>query len=1035
MRANISSWSINNPIATSLLFMLLTLAGVGGFMAMKVQDFPDIDIPIITVTAPLPGASPTQLENDVARRIEDALANLQGIKHIRSTLTDGAATVTAEFEVGKPVQDAMNDVRDAVGSTRADLPPDLLDLVITRAAIASTPVLTYTVSSSQMDQEALSWFVDGELSRRLLGSSGVGAVVRAGGVDREIRIDLDAQRLFALNTTAAGISRQIRQVQQESTGGRVESGSAEQSVRILGTLDSASQIGQLEIALPDGRRVRLDEIASVRDTTANQRTMALLDGQQIVAFDVLRTRGAGELDVASASRATIDAMRVAHPHMVFTEAVNRVDPIADNYHASLMLLIEGAALAVCVVFLFLRDWRATVIAAVALPLSAIPTFAAMHMMGFTLNTVTLLSLSLVVGVLVDDAIVEIENIERHMRMGKPPVQASHDATREIGLAVIATTLTLVAVFLPTSLMGGVVGLYFVQFGWTAAVAVLFSLLVARMLTPMMAAYMLKAPQREAHTPRWTVIYLRLARLCLQHRRLTVAGAMAVVSAGLFIATLLPGEFMPPDEGDRVEINITLPPGSRLSDTLVVAEQARQLLTMNPLVRSVYSALGTGGAANGDPGDHAPSASDATTAALTANLVPRSERGGGSRQQVETELRTALRDLTGVRVQVGGGNSEGYELVLAGDDGVQLDQFASKVARELRQIPGIGAVTSSASLTRPELVIRPDFVRAADLGVDSASIGEALRIATAGDYAQDLAKLNLSDRQVPIVVRLSDRSRDDIETLRRLPVQGARGAVPLESVATLQITSGPAELTRYDRQRNVTLKAELNGVPLGVVEQAAGRLPTLQTLPDGITRAAAGDAEVMADLVTGFGVAMLAGLVCIYALLVLLLKDFAQPLTVLLALVLSIPGAFLALLITGSTLSMPSMIGLIMLMGITTKNSILLVDYIVIAQRDHGLGRRAAVVDACRKRARPIVMTTVAMGAGMLPIAIGLGADPSFRAPMAIAVIGGLLSSTVLSLLVIPVVYSLVEDGKRVLARSFRRAQGGGLPPTPEPSSP
>lgn len=1027
MNLNVSSWSIRNPVAVTLLFALLTLAGLAGFAVMKVQNFPDIDFPVVTVTAVLPGASPAQLETDVVRKVEDALASVQGLKHVTAVLGDGIARITAEFRIGKPVQAAMDDVRDAVARTRADLPADLEDPIIEKLELASTPVTTMTVSSSLRDDAALSWLVDGEVTRRLLAVPGVGAVRRVGGVDREIRVALDPARLLALNTTAAEVSRQLRELQQEAAGGRVEIGGAEQSVRTLATVDSARGIADLHVALGDGRRVRLDEIASISDTAAPARTAALLDGVPVVAFEVLRARGAGELEVAEAARAAVAELSARHPEVAFAQAMDFVGPIAENYRGSMVLLYEGAALAVLVVFCFLRDWRATLIAAVALPLSAIPTFAAMHLMGFTLNTVSLLALSLVIGVLVDDAIVEIENIERHLLTGKPPRRAAIEAADEIGLAVVATTFTLIAVFVPTSLMGGTVGRYFVQFGWTAAVAVFFSLVVARMLTPTMAAYWLKAPRHARPEPRWLLHYRRIVRICLRRRAPTLGAAAVLVAVGLAVATRLPGEFLPADDGDHTQVSLTLPPGSRLGDTRAVAEQARLRIARHPAVASVYTAIGTAGSGSGDPDEAATSLAGVATAMLTANLLPRAARDGQTRQAIEGELREALTDLPGVRIGVGAGDdAEGYQLVLASDDGALLARHAARVERELRSIPGIGAVTSSASLVRPELVVRPDFARAAELGVTSAAIAETLRIATAGDYRQALAKLNLSERQVPVVVRLADHGRDDPETLRRLPVPGARGPVPLESVADLMLASGPPELTRYDRRRNVTLKVELGNRPLGDVEQAAAQLPSLRHLPRGIVPAATGDAEAMGELVTGFAWAMLAGVLCVYMVLVLLLKDFAQPLTVLVALLLSIPGAFLALWGTGASLSMPSMIGLIMLMGITTKNAILLVDYIVIARRDHRFGRRRAILDACRKRARPIVMTTIAMGAGMLPIALGLGADPSFRAPMAIVVIGGLIASTLLCLLVIPVVYSLVDDAVRYL-RARLDPRGGVAP--------
>jgi multidrug efflux pump subunit AcrB len=1010
MSINVSSWSIRNPTPSILLFVLLTLAGLMGFAAMRVQNFPDIDLSTVTVTASLPGASPSQLETDVARKIENSLVAVQGVKHINTTLTDGTAIIAVDFRLEKSTQEAMDDVRDAVARVRGDLPSDLRDPVIQKITTAGSPILTYTVASSRMDEEALSWFVDQQVTKSLLAVQGVGAVRRVGGVTREIRVELDPARLLALKATAADISRQLRLVQQEAAGGRADLGGLEQQVRTVATVQSAEELGAIELVLSDGRTLRLDQVATVIDGSAERRSAALLDGKPVVGFEVTRARRAGELEVAAGVRAALQALQAAHPGVEVVEAVNLVDPVLENYESSLGLLYEGAALAVLVVFIFLRDWRSTFVAAVALPLSAIPTFAVMHLLGFTLNTVSLLSLSLVVGVLVDDAIVEIENIARHLRMGKSPYQAAMEAADEIGLAVIATTFTLVAVFLPTAFMDGVVGKFFVQFGWTAAIAVFFSLVVARILTPMMAAYLLKAPRDPVQgEPRWIETYLRWARGCLRHRGLTLGLALGFFGLGLFLASTLPDAFIPPDNGTQTQVSVTLPPGSTLEHTLALAEQAREIVRRNQHAGTIYTAVG-GSRSDSGPGDEGPVASALRTAVLTVKLSHRDERSGLSQQQIEQQLREALAGLPGARVSVGDGDSgENYVMVLDGDDGRVLADTAAQVERELRSIPGIGAVTSTAGLVQPELVVRPDFARAADLGVTSSAIAETLRVATAGDNDQALAKLTLGERQVPVVVKLAGSARQDIDTLRQLPVPGARGPVALENVASLEIGSGPTEITRRDRSRNVNLEVELNGRPLGEVEQAALALPSVQKLPQGIRQAAGGEAEDMEELATGFGIAMLTGVLCIYVVLVLLFKDFVQPLTILAALVLSVPGAFLALYVTGSPMSMPSMIGLIMLMGIATKNSILLVDYAVMAREQHGLSRADAVVDACRKRARPIVMTTLAMGAGMLPAALGWGGDPSFRAPMAIVVIGGLMSSTVLSLLVIPVVITYVDD--------------------------
>jgi len=1029
MAINVSSWSIRNPTPSILLFVMLTLAGLLGFRAMKVQNFPDIDLPMVTVTASLPGASPGQLETEVVRKIENSLATVQGLKHMYATIQDGTATLTAEFRLEKSTQEAVDDVRDAVSRVRSDLPADLRDPVIRKVDLAGTPILTYTVASQKMDDEALSWFVDNQVTKAMLSVRGVGAVSRVGGVTREVRVELDPARLLALNATAADISRQLRQVQQEASGGRTDLGGAEQSVRTIATVQSAEEMAALEVALSDGRRIRLDQVAKVHDTVAEPRSAALLNGKPVVGFEIVRSRGASEIEVTRDVRATLDKLKAEHADITITEAFNFVDPVEENFDGSMKLLYEGAALAVLVVFLFLRDWRATFVSAVALPLSAIPTFFVMHLMGFTINVVTLLSLSLVVGILVDDAIVEIENIMRHLRMGKTPFQAAMEAADEIGLAVIATTFTLIAVFLPTAFMAGIPGKFFVQFGWTAAIAVFFSLVVARMLTPMMAAYILKAPKHEEREPRWLSVYMGWAKWCLKHRFLTLLGAAVFFFGSFALVPLLATGFIPPDDLSQTQVTVTLPPGSTLKETYAAAEQARELVQKNPHVKLVYTAIG-GGAAGSDPfaGGGLP---EVRKAVLTINMTHRNDRPGLSKQDLESQLRDAVAVLPGARVKVGlGASSEKYVLVLAGEDGRALGEHAAKVERELRTIPGIGAVTSTASLVRPELIVRPDSARAADLGVTSSAIADTLRIATNGDYDQGLAKLNLSQRQVQVVVKLADEARGDLDLLSRLPVPGARGPVPLSNVATLAIDSGPAEIARYDRLRNVNFEIELNGQPLGEVEKRAFELDSLKKLPAGVITTSVGDAEAMGELFDSFGLAMATGILCIYIVLVLLFKDFVQPVTILAALVLSVPGAFLALFLTGTALSMPSMIGLIMLMGIATKNSILLIDYVILARRDHGLNRWDALLDACRKRARPIVMTTIAMGAGMMPIALGLGVDPSFRSPMAIVVIGGLITSTFLSLLVVPVVFTFVDDVVQWVGRHAHRHRTAADTPAP-----
>ena len=690
---NVSSWSIRNPIPAVMSFVLLTIAGLLAFGSMKVQNFPDLDLPTIAVTAVLPGAAPAQLETDVARKLENAVAPLQGLKHIYTKVQDGSVTITTEFRLEKPVQEALDEVRSAVQGARADLPGEMRDPVLQKINLAGTPVLVYTVQSAAMDEEALSWFVDNDVTRKLLAVRGVGAVNRVGGVSREIRVSIDPLKLQALGLTTVEVSRQLRQIQQEASGGRASLGSGEQPLRTMATVKTAQEIATIEVALASGRHIRLDQIAQISDTIAERRAGALLNGKPVVAFEVVRSRGESEVAVGTAVRAALEQLRKQRPDIELTLAFDFVTPVEEEYDGSLKLLYEGAILAVIVVLIFLRDWRATLVSAVALPLSVIPAFIGMAYLGFSINVVTLLALSLVVGVLVDDAIVEVENIVRHLRMGKTPYQASMEAADEIGLAVIATTFTLVAVFLPTAFMSGIPGKFFKQFGWTASLAVFASLVVARVLTPMMAAYLLKPVVGAHREPFWMGPYQACARWCLHHRFVTMALSAVFFVGSIALIPLLPTGFIPPDDNSQTQVYLQLPPGSTLAQTMSAAEDVRKRVAAVEHVRSIYTSVG-GGSAGGDP--FAPAgAAETRKATLTIQLDPRGERP--LKQVIESAIRTAVDPVPGVRTKVGlGGSGEKYVLVLTGEDPIALQQAAQAVERDLRTIPGLGSIASTAS---------------------------------------------------------------------------------------------------------------------------------------------------------------------------------------------------------------------------------------------------------------------------------------------------------------------------------------------------
>ncbi|MFK3917486.1 efflux RND transporter permease subunit [Psychrobacter sp. NPDC078501] len=1011
MSLNVSAYSIKNPLVAILLFVLLTLGGIYGFMKMKVQQFPDIDLPAVVVTVTLPGAAPSQLENDIAKKIENKLTSIEGVSHIRTTLQTGAATIATEFTLEKDIQEAVDDVRSAVGEVRGDLPAAANDPIITKVSTAGFPVVTYSVAAENMSVEDLSWFVDDTVTKRLSDIPGVSTVSRVGGLQREITVAADPIALSGLKFSISQLSQQIAGIQQDSSGGEAEVGNTTQTIRVLGAVERANELNDLQVAVPTGGTQALGRMAKITDGAADPSSIAKLDGQTVVAFNITRSRGASEVDVMDLVDEELAKLTADVGNISIEKVYDRATPIAEDYEASLRMLIEGGLLAVVVVFLFLRNIRATIVAAVALPLSVIPTFLGMYLFGFSLNIISLLALSLVIGVLVDDAIVEVENIIRHLRMGKTPYEAAMEAADEIGLAVVATTFTLIAVFLPTAFMGGIVGQFFRQFGWTAALSIFASLMVARLITPMMAAYILR-PEKK-HVEKQSAMmkyYLKIVSWTLHHRWITMGATLVLFVASLALVKLLPTSFIPDNDIDQTRVAIELTPDVSLADTERVAALASARILAMPEVTNIFTSVGEAQASMGASDGGGGKAEN--IAGLDIVLAPRAERG--TKQEIERKISKLMTEVPGARFTVGlsSGGESGYNFSLTSTNPQLLEQTAQKIMSEIRGLPSAGAVTSDRSLPRQELTVTPDRLAMADKGVTTQDIATTLRVATVGDYEQQLSKLNLDTRQVPIVVRLPDVAKQNVSQLEGLYVPSTMPAgqgVRVGEVATLDFGTGPAQISRLDRERAISITVQPASGELGDLVQAVKAVPTMQQLPPSITIIDQGQAENMADLFSGFIIAMSVGVVCILGVLILLFGRLLQPFTILMALPLSIGGAFVGLVITNSSLSMPSMIGFIMLMGIATKNSILLVDYALIAQR-RGLARFEAIVDACRKRARPIIMTTIAMGAGMLPLVFGWGdADPTFRRPMAAAVLGGLVTSTLLSLVVIPVVYTLMDD--------------------------
>jgi len=1095
---NISAWSIRNPIVPIVLFIGLVLAGFVSFNRMDVNGSPDIDFPAVNVNISQPGAAPTEIETQITQKVEAAVRSINGVDEIQSTASEGNSGTFVQFAIGTDANDAVNEVKNAVDQIRSDLPDGILEPRVSKVEIGgSGPIGYFAIRADDMTMEQLSWYVDDTVSRRLLSIPGMAAVSRAGGVDREIRVVLDPARMQALGVTASQVNQALRSVNTDAAGGRAEIAGSRQSVRVLGNADSAYDLGQTQVNLSGGRTIKLTDIAEVYDGYSEQTSIAKLNGKQVVTFGIERAKGASDVTVYEEALAEIEKLQEENPGIHVTTLFTSVEYTKEQYETSMAAMIEGAVLAIVVVFLFLRDWRATLISALAIPLSAIPTFWFMDLLGFTLNEMTLLALSLVAGVLVDDAIVEIENIVRHMRMGKSAYQASIDAADEIGLAVVATSLCIVAVFLPVGLMPGISGQFFKNFGLTVVAAVLTSLAVARMITPMIAAYFLHAKGQASHgegrlmdrylalldwtlhsdksiayraglepaparrwyylvetvfwlaafaaiiaafqfsgsllpedtLPGWAALLVSLlaavaaflvvrlvvpliaaalgggfaawhgffmgrVRARIRDHRFFMFGA-GIAALGLTVALLmlLPQQFQPLTDSDSSRVNIEMIPGTTIETTEVVADRVTRLLEEQPEVDRVMERVREGGA--------------------TLFVMLSADREVSS---IEFERRVAqdFQDIPDARVTFasqsgGGGTGRDISVMLAGSDPDLLNDTAQTLVEQMRDVEGIVAPRIAADLQRPELVIIPRLDLAAQLGVTTSALSQAIRIATMGEIDQSAAKFSLSDRQVPIRVVLPKSSRRDLSTIENLPVPTATGAsVPLKRVAEIRFGAGPTQIQRFNQSRRIFVGADLaEGALQGPVMEQINKLPVMQNLPNGVSNAPVGDQKWQQELIVNFVVAVISGILLVFGVLVLLYRRFVSPLVNMTSLLLAPLGGLLALGLIGQPISISVYIGLLMLLGIVAKNSILLIDF-AIEEMERGVPKREAIMNAGHKRAQPIVMTTMAMTAGMVPTALSLSGDAAWRAPMGTTVIGGLLLSTVLTLVIVPAGFSLAD---------------------------
>jgi len=1029
---NISAWAIRNPVPPIVLFIALTLAGIVSFMRMDVNNDPDIDFPVVIVVISQPGAAPTELENQVTNRVESAVRSLQGIDEITSTVTEGQSTTVVQLAIGTPIDRAVNDTRDKIAQIRSNLPEGILEPQIFRADTTDNDLASYSAIASDMTVEQLSWYIDNTVAKELLSVPGMAAVNRNGGVSREIRVILDPLKLQSQGLTASQVNAQLRQINLNAAGGRAEIAGSEQSVRVLGNARNANELAQTQISVGNGRTIRLADIATVRDLYAEQRSRAAVDGRQAISFDFQRAKGASDVSVFNEAVKKLQGLEKRNPNVHFVLRSNSVKYTELQYESAIHAMIEGAVLAVLVVFLFLRDWRATLISALAIPLSAIPTFWFMELLGFNLNQMTLLGLSLVAGVLVDDAIVEIENIVRHMRMGKSAYQASIDAADEIGLAVLATTMSIVAVFMPVSLMPGISGQYFQNFGLTVVVSVLMSLAVARLITPMIAAYFLKSFGHASHGEgklmdaymavlRWTLDsvrqkasaarggYHRFTSRWRDHRIWVMGIGLAAFVATIAMFFVIPMQFSPPQDNDDSTATIEMVPGTTLAQTDVVVTRVADLLRRQPEVQSVYARTGSNGAVN--------------TGRVTATL--RDDRKVTSTEferKLAPELAKIADARVGFRSQFGWGSSgRDMTIVLGGDDPELLQKTASTLVDQMATLPSLTQPRISGNLQRPEIVIKPRFDLAANLGVTTQALSSAIRIATLGDIDQNSARFSLSDRQVPIRVALDQGARSELSTIQNLPVATQTGgSVPLSLIADISLGSGPTQIDRVNQQRRIAVGADLaQGIVSGVAQKQIDNLPIMKNLPLGVNRLTLGQAKWQQEMLNNFVVAVISGTFLVFAVLVLLYRRALPPFVNMASLLLAPLGGLIALWATGNPLSLPVFIGLLMLLGIVAKNSILLIDF-ALEEMNKGVDTLTAIVDAGHKRAQPIVMTTVAMVAGMIPTALSLGGDGSWRAPMGIVVIGGLILSTILTLVIVPAAFSLAVGVERYIGPRLGR---------------
>lgn len=1042
----ISDFAIKRPIITVVVMLALVIFGIFALVSIDVDEFPDLSNPVVFVSIPYPGASPSQVEQEVVERMEEAFNALSGVDEIRSTSLDGFATIIVQFVFSKDPDQAAQDVRDAISGIRNDLPPEMKEPVLRKFDPNDLPIVSLTLSSDRLQTPELTLLADPGVTRALRGINGVAQVTVQGGVDREISIDVRPADLAAAGVTVGQVVQAVQAQNLAAPVGMVVGRTTEQSIRLRGRLETPEQFAQLVVASRGGRLIRLGQVADVRDGTAEQRSLALYNGRVAVGIDITKSKGASTTKVADAIKASLVNVRKTLPQGVKLDVVRDAgERVRNSVRNVEEALIEGALLTVFVVFLFLNSWRSTVITGLALPVSVLSSFIAVWAFGFTLNTMSLLGLSLAIGILIDDAIVVRENIVRHVEMGKDHVQASHEGTDEIGLAVAATTFSIVAVFAPVAFMQGVAGQWFKPFALTIVCAVLVSLFVSFSLDPMLSAYW-PDPQLEAHERKNPIAraldrfnawfdrqadrYKGVIAWALDHR----LAVILIVVVSFFGAIALQvffggGGFIP--ESDRSEINLSLetPPGSNLNYTALKARALAAVAKSHKQVAYTYTTIGS-----------STGSGSVDTGSVYVKLVPKKERDV-SQQELARIIRQETQRIGGVTAYLSsggpGGNQKQIQLQLRGQDTAALNRAALLMENEVRKVQGATDVGLSTRGQRPELVVELNRGLAGTLGLNVSQVAQSLRPAfagiDAGDWIDPLGKTR------DVTVRLAPSARQNLTDIEQLPLvvsgasaspiaspgggqDGAAGTpsiLPLGQVATVTRSAGPAQIDHLDRDKVVTVGANVQGRSLSEVFRDVNRRISRLRLPPGVQLSQGGDVKNQTDVFGKIFAALGLAVLLMYLILVVQFGSFLDPLAILLSLPLSLVGVVLILLITGDTLNLMSLIGVILLMGIVAKNAILLIDF---AKWNHekGMPLRDALIEAGRVRLRPILMTTIALIAGMIPVALGAGEGADFRAPLGRAVIGGTITSTLLTLLVIPTVYEIMVEWREKIRGLFRR---------------